>query len=225
MPSSASPPLTSLTSLAPTPSAACATGARMVSMLTTRPASASAVTTGITLRSSSSCVTRGAPGLVDSPPTSTMSAPWRASSTPCAIASSAPNHLPPSENESGVTFTTPITRHLSATGRPGRRTARPAMGGTVTSGRCRPTDALLRLAYRRRGGWLARTDRTADLAPQPADFDRRPDQERFSLKGGQPDPYRVARAGEHHESRHPVGCELGVELIQRLDLEPPRQEE
>ena len=51
---------------------------------------------------------RAAPGRVDSPPTSRMSAPCAASSRPCEIAASGSRYSPPSENESGVTFTTPI---------------------------------------------------------------------------------------------------------------------
>ena len=79
-----------------------------VSTLTaTRPASAR--TTGTTRSSSAWVSTRGAPGRVDSPPTSMMSAPAWISARPRAIASSAATYLPPSENESGVTLTTPIT--------------------------------------------------------------------------------------------------------------------
>ena len=53
-----------------------------------------------------------------------------ASSRPCAMAASAPYHWPPSENESGVTLTTPMTRQRSALGRPGR-----VPGGSVTAAR------------------------------------------------------------------------------------------
>src|SRR3954451_5565754 len=70
---------------------------------------ASASTTGSTRRSSSSAPTGSAPGRVDSPPTSKIAAPSLTSSTPCAIAASASRYLPPSENESGVTLTTPIS--------------------------------------------------------------------------------------------------------------------
>src|SRR6266511_1931003 len=119
MAGSARPPLTSLTARAPAASAASATPARIVSMLTTAPAPASSRTTGNTLRSSSSTGTRSAPGRVDSPPTSRMSAPSASSRSPCAIASSAAKKAPPSENESGVTLITPMTRHRSRAGRPG----------------------------------------------------------------------------------------------------------
>ena len=65
---------TSLISEAPAPTAASATSSLVVSMETlTWPASASI--TGITRRSSSSTGTGSAPGRVDSPPTSTISAP------------------------------------------------------------------------------------------------------------------------------------------------------
>ena len=68
-------PETSLTSIAPASTAASAVSARMVSMLTLTPAATSARTTGRTRACSSSTGTRSAPGRVDSPPTSTMSAP------------------------------------------------------------------------------------------------------------------------------------------------------
>ena len=71
---------TSLTREAPARSAASATAGFIVS-IETRTAPASASTTGMTRASSSSWGTGSAPGRVDSPPTSTMSAPsatnWR----------------------------------------------------------------------------------------------------------------------------------------------------
>ncbi len=115
---SARPPLTSLTSTAPAATAASATEARMVSTDTTTPSAARPRTTGTTRRSSSSSGTREAPGRVDSPPTSTRSAPSAARSRPRLTATSVSNHRPPSENESGVTFTTPITAQRSHRGRP-----------------------------------------------------------------------------------------------------------
>ena len=93
-----------------------AQGADIVSMETVSPARTSSVTTGPIRRSSSASSMRCAPGRVDSPPTSTMSAPCAASSRPCPMAASAPYHWPPSENESGVTFTTPMTRQRSWAG-------------------------------------------------------------------------------------------------------------
>jgi hypothetical protein len=68
---SASPPLTSLTSVAPAAIAASATSARVVSTLVRTPAADSSRITGRTRRHSSSLSTRSAPGRVDSPPTST----------------------------------------------------------------------------------------------------------------------------------------------------------
>src|SRR5207244_1317479 len=65
-------------------------------------------TTGITRRNSSSAAIGSAPGRVDSPPTSTMSAPSAAIFRPCSMAFSAAKNFPPSENESGVTFNTPM---------------------------------------------------------------------------------------------------------------------
>ena len=50
-----------------------------------------------------------APGRVDSPPTSRRSAPSATSARPCSTAAPASSHRPPSENESGVTLTTPMT--------------------------------------------------------------------------------------------------------------------
>ena len=105
--------LTSFTRLAPTASAAAATFAFDVSIeiCAVVPADASASITGTTRCSSSCSETGSAPGRVDSPPMSRISAPSPASSRPCAIAASACRNAPPSENESGVTFTIPITRN------------------------------------------------------------------------------------------------------------------
>ena len=76
---SARPPETSLTIRAPAASAAAATSARVVSTLQMTPARASSVITGTTRPASVAADTRCAPGLVDSPPTSMMSAPSAAS--------------------------------------------------------------------------------------------------------------------------------------------------
>ena len=54
-----------------------------------------------------------APGRVDSPPTSTMSAPSSIISSPRETARSGSSHRPPSENESGVTLRIPMTRARS----------------------------------------------------------------------------------------------------------------
>jgi hypothetical protein len=110
---SASPPETSLTTAAPASSAAAATLARVVSMLIGTPAAASARITGTTRPISVSASIRSAPGRVDSPPTSTRSAPCARSSTPCATAASRSAYRPPSEKESGVTLSTPITTGLT----------------------------------------------------------------------------------------------------------------
>ena len=83
--------------------------------------------TGITRRSSSASLGAWEPGRVDSPPTSTMSAPAAAMARPCAIASSSAAKSPPSEKLSGVTLRTPIRR--------GRSSASPQTG---------PRDALRR---------------------------------------------------------------------------------
>src|ERR1700712_3706559 len=104
------PPLTSLTSTAPASSAASATDARAVSTLTRAPAATSPATTGSTRSRSSVSVTRTAPGRVDSPPTSSTSAPSFSICSPARTADSGDSNRPPSENESGVTLTMPITR-------------------------------------------------------------------------------------------------------------------
>ena len=85
----------------PAATAPSATSARMVSMLTGTPASASPATTSSTRASSTSAAIRSAPGRVDSPPTSMMSAPRRCSSTPAATAAADEAKRPPSEKESG----------------------------------------------------------------------------------------------------------------------------
>src|ERR1700722_17283423 len=114
---------TSLISDAPACTAASATTSLVVSIDTlTWPASASI--TGITRRSSSAVETGSAPGRVDSPPTSTMSAPSSTISCALMIARSLSNHLPPSENASGGTLMIPITN-----GRP----SRVALGMTTQS--------------------------------------------------------------------------------------------
>ena len=121
---SASPPLTSLTIRAPASSAASATAALDVSTLTATPLPTSARIAGTTRRVSSSASTRSAPGRVDSPPTSTMSAPAAHIASPCPTAASKSAYRPPSLNESGVTLSTPITTHRSGCGSPaasGRR--------------------------------------------------------------------------------------------------------
>src|SRR5215470_2735484 len=250
MSGSARPPLTSLTTVAPAAKAAWATSVRMVSTLTSTFSRARAVITGITRSSSSSAGIRWAPGRVDSPPTSTRSAPSATSCRPRAMAASAPNHAPPSENESGVTFTTPMIRHRPGSGRPGglgprRRPASQAGPAGVPAGvplvtrvtlcaktRCGAETAqhgpaagpgsaggrswrALALAAKR-----ARPAGEPQAAGDPAHLYGGPDQERFGFQRGEGDPGRVPGPGEHEETRHPERAELGVELVQRFDLEP-----
>src|SRR4051794_33156653 len=101
---------TSFTIRAPAWRAASATASLVVSIETrATPFTASRSTTGTTRSSSTSAGTDWAPGRVDSPPTSRISAPSAASSSPWRIAASGSRYRPPSENESGVTLTTPIT--------------------------------------------------------------------------------------------------------------------
>ncbi len=69
----------------------------------------SASMTGTTRASSSASDTAAAPGRVDSPPTSMMSAPSSAICMARSSARSRDKKRPPSENESGVMFKTPMT--------------------------------------------------------------------------------------------------------------------
>src|SRR5215472_121279 len=226
----------------------------------------------MTRRSSSSSGARWAPGRVDSPPTSMMSAPWLASSRPCAMALSGSSQVPPSEKESGVTLMTPMTRQRSPAGSPGMRgpeaeASRPsgscaaaviaanlrAHAGTGPAGIPSPSNSArtgpgfgvrrhpraARVPQTRHNGqhlaWACiAPERTLQPPPEPhqaefpgdpADLDRWPHQERLGFERGEADPQRVPGTGEHQESRHPLRAELGIELIQRLDLEPSRQEQ
>ena len=117
IPASARNALTSLTRPAPAAIAASATASLDVSTEICGRAGIGSVAlarpaiTGRTRRSSSAANTGSAPGRVDSPPTSRISAPSAASRSPCAIASSGRRKRPPSENESGVTLTMPIRRN------------------------------------------------------------------------------------------------------------------
>ncbi len=107
--------LTSLIIAAPAAAAACMTSGLLVS--TERMAwvrERKRAITGITRRSSSSRPTGCAPGRVDSPPTSMMAAPSSAICTPRSTAASSRTNFPPSENESGVTFSTPMTTACSS---------------------------------------------------------------------------------------------------------------
>src|SRR6185437_13036743 len=99
--------VTSFTSSAPSSRARAATSDFAVSIETGEPASASS--TGTTRRSSSSAETGSAPGRVDSPPMSTIAAPSASNRIAESAASPGSKLTPPSENESGVTLTTPIT--------------------------------------------------------------------------------------------------------------------
>ena len=101
---------TSFTIRAPACSAASATAALRVSTETIGPTEAAKRSiTGTTRSSSSPSDTGSAPGRVDSPPTSTIAAPSAASSARVRDGRVGVEVQPPSENESGVTFTTPMT--------------------------------------------------------------------------------------------------------------------
>ncbi len=106
---------------APCSTACRATSALQVSIETgTRSRGTRRRSTGTTRRTSSSAGTCAAPGRVDSPPTSMMSAPSASSRSAAATAWSGSGYAPPSANESGVTLMIPITsvRSPSASVRP-----------------------------------------------------------------------------------------------------------
>src|SRR6266403_4516153 len=101
---------TSLMSPAPAALAARMTSALLVStQMIAAVAARSRSITGMTRRNSSSALTGSAPGRVDSPPTSMSAAPSAAMRTPCSAAAATETKRPPSEKESGVTFSTPMT--------------------------------------------------------------------------------------------------------------------
>mmetsp|Transcript_24581 Transcript_24581/g.76545 ORF Transcript_24581/g.76545 Transcript_24581/m.76545 type:complete len:364 (+) Transcript_24581:470-1561(+) len=133
-----SPPETSLIQSAPAATAARATAAFLVSTLMVAPGARSrmARTTGATRLISSSTGTSVAPGRVDSPPTSRMSAPASSMACAAATASSARACLPPSLKESGVAFTTPMrsVRSLRRQRAPSGRPCRPPARGKTRSG-------------------------------------------------------------------------------------------
>ena len=109
----------SLTMRAPAPSAAEAiTRAWRVSTETTAPLAAKWRMTGRTRASSSSGGTGAAPGRVDSPPMSRMSAPAASSASPWAMAAAGSRKAPPSEKLSGVTLTMPMMRGRSSASPP-----------------------------------------------------------------------------------------------------------
>ena len=109
---------TSLINVAPAATAARATDSWRVS-IESRTSPASAATTGTTRSSSTSGATGTAPGRVDSPPTSITSAPSAIMARARTSAASSARYLPPSEKESGVTFSTPITRGITGRNRTG----------------------------------------------------------------------------------------------------------
>ena len=107
--SSPRPALTSLMMDAPASRAALATSGFEVSIeMEILILARSFSITGTTRCNSSFTETGSAPGRVDSPPTSIMSAPSNAIFIPPAIAASVAKNSPPSENESGVTLRTPM---------------------------------------------------------------------------------------------------------------------
>src|ERR1700734_1930360 len=109
MPGSRCRPQTSLITQAPSRAALRATAALLVSMEIGASRSARASSAGTTRLSSSSSGTGTCPGLVDSPPTSTMAAPSATMARARATAAPRSEWRPPSENESGVTLRMPMS--------------------------------------------------------------------------------------------------------------------
>src|SRR5215813_3677440 len=70
-----------------------------------------------------------------------------------------------------------------------------------------------------------RLEGVAQHLPDPARLDLRPDHESFGLEGSESHPDRVLSRREDHEPGYPFRHELGVELVKRLDLEPPGHED
>ena len=135
---------TSFTNDAPAAMAASATTAFVVSIeIGTSVASRRPRITARTRASSTSADTGSDPGRVDSPPTSSTSAPSATSVTPRAIAVPGSRYSPPSENESGVTLITPMT----AGG--GNRSGSGATGG-ILEWRRRPPAGGARCRFTRR---------------------------------------------------------------------------
>ncbi len=106
--------------------------------------------TGMTRSSSAATLTGNAPGRVDSPPMSMMSAPSSASLTAWLSAWSRSVKRPPSENESGVTLRTPITRQRRSSrgrGKPLRGSQRATVGGSMLTGRLTDVGIVLFLFF------------------------------------------------------------------------------
>src|SRR5213083_1376061 len=131
------PAETSFTTSAPSSSARRTIVALEVSTeIGTRTAARTARSTGRRRRRSSSAGTGGAPGRVDSAPTSSIAAPSATISAAAAAARPGSRWRPPSENESGVAFRMPTSATRSRTRGPERvrRTGGP-LGPVGRSGR------------------------------------------------------------------------------------------
>ena len=99
----------SLTISAPRSSTARITAGLYVSTEIGTPSTTASRTSGTTRASSSSKGTAGLPGRVDSPPMSRISAPSLSNCSQCRNAAMVEAWCPPSEKESGVTLTMPMT--------------------------------------------------------------------------------------------------------------------
>src|SRR5215207_10530147 len=219
---------TSLIMRAPAATAASATAALRVSIDTATPSAASASTTGTTRRSSSSTGTGSARGRVDSPPTSIQSAPSSTDARPCAMAIAWSRNWPPSENESGVTLTTPMTRRLAGCTSPDLMPRPVAAEGAGEAARPRS------VVRRRRGPTLRRRrfdddvegelghrqeaglplGRAELLAPADVVADRRDAQRPGPVRGGD----RVESGRLHLDGEHAVVDQrrghLGVGVVE-----------
>src|SRR6185503_3148028 len=155
---------TSFTTAAPAPIASRITRGFIVSTETPMPRAASASTTGITRSSSRPSSTYTAPGRVDSPPTSTRSAPSSCRRMPCSIARGMSTNLPPSENESAVMLTMPITRGRDEANEKARGARRERATGRPFPCLSPRASCVLLGALRRRRGRLRATATVAAIA-------------------------------------------------------------
>src|SRR5690606_18791536 len=214
---SASDAETSLTRRAPASTAARATSALRVSIDTGMPSAASARTTGMTRRSSSSTGTGSARGRVDSPPTSTQSAPSATTRCPWAMAASWSRYRPPSENESGVTLTTPMIRgRLTCTG--AHPTPRVATLGSALRAGARAQSARRPVRARCAASALADDEAHGLLAGGHVGAEQAPHGRGDRRGAGLADPAhghaQVLGLDHHHDA---PGVQGAVDLVGHLD--------
>jgi len=130
-------------------------------------APAARLMTGTTRAASASAPTRAAPGRVDWPPMSRMSAPAAASARPAASALAADVMRPPSLKLSGVTFSTPITcvRPCAAAARAAHRARKGVRSppGALAHARHAPSAHTSCGSYLPFDAWWVNTHSVSDL--------------------------------------------------------------